>query len=143
MSRWRGHDQGPKAARRFTKRFARPGYTERQGYLATPFTRDDMVAILRDIYRGFPRPGRVAPPPPITCIIEGEAQGIDRKARKWAEARGVPFEAYPVTPAEWDARGKRRGSRSRPRAPSATGRCCAKGSQPRCSLSPATSAPPT
>lgn len=39
----------------------------------------------------------------ITCIIEGEAQGIDRRARKWAEARGVPFEAYPVTPAEWDA----------------------------------------
>ncbi len=27
-------DQGPKAARRFTKRFARPGYTDRQGYLA-------------------------------------------------------------------------------------------------------------
>jgi hypothetical protein len=36
---------------------------------------------------------------PITLIIEGEASGADRLARKWAEARGVPFLPFP---AAWD-----------------------------------------
>lgn len=30
----------------------------------------------------------------VTCIIEGEAPGADRLARKWAEARGIRFEPY-------------------------------------------------
>lgn len=35
----------------------------------------------------------------ITCIVEGEASGADRLARKWAEDRGVEFDPYP---ADWD-----------------------------------------
>jgi hypothetical protein len=35
----------------------------------------------------------------ITCIVEGEASGADRLARKWAEDRGVAFDPYP---ADWD-----------------------------------------
>lgn len=40
----------------------------------------------------------------ITCIIEGEAPGADQMARRWAEYRGVPFEAYR---ADWRRYGRR------------------------------------
>lgn len=42
----------------------------------------------------------------ITLIIEGEARGVDRIARFWAECREVPF--LPV-PADWEQYGKRAG----------------------------------
>lgn len=37
----------------------------------------------------------------IVCIIEGEAAGADKLARKWAEDRHVPFEPYPALWHEW------------------------------------------
>lgn len=34
----------------------------------------------------------------IIVVIEGEAKGADLLSREWAEARGIPVEAYP---ADW------------------------------------------
>jgi len=42
----------------------------------------------------------------FTCVIEGEAKGADTFGRLWAEARGVPVEAYP---AGWAQYGHRAG----------------------------------
>lgn len=36
---------------------------------------------------------------PITELGQGEARGVDRFAKEWAEARGVPMKPYP---ADWD-----------------------------------------
>jgi hypothetical protein len=41
----------------------------------------------------------------IDFVIEGEARGADRLARRWAEERGIPFKGYP---ANW-ARGRKGG----------------------------------
>jgi SLOG family YspA-like protein len=38
----------------------------------------------------------------VTCIIEGEAQGADVLAAKWASRRAVPIEPYP---ADWEKHG--------------------------------------
>jgi hypothetical protein len=35
----------------------------------------------------------------FSAVIEGEASGVDKLARAWAESRGVPFDPYP---ADWD-----------------------------------------
>jgi hypothetical protein len=35
----------------------------------------------------------------IDCLIEGEAPGLDKLARQWAESRGVPFHPFK---ADWD-----------------------------------------
>lgn len=43
---------------------------------------------------------------PITVLIEGEAPGLDVRAKAWAVRRGVPYEAYT---ANWDAHGKAAG----------------------------------
>jgi hypothetical protein len=42
----------------------------------------------------------------ITVVIEGEAAGIDRAARRWAESKGIPVEKFH---ADWDTHGKRAG----------------------------------
>jgi hypothetical protein len=36
---------------------------------------------------------------PITLLIEGEADGLDKRAKAWARRRGVPVAPYP---APWD-----------------------------------------
>jgi hypothetical protein len=36
---------------------------------------------------------------PITCLIQGEADGADKWAKKWAQDRGVPTADFP---ADWD-----------------------------------------
>jgi predicted Fe-Mo cluster-binding NifX family protein len=46
---------------------------------------------------------------PNLLIIEGEAKGADVMARDWAQENGVPFEKYPVTKADWEAKGKAAG----------------------------------
>jgi hypothetical protein len=33
---------------------------------------------------------------PITCLIEGEAKGVDIRCRVWATRHGVPVEPYPA-----------------------------------------------
>ena len=43
---------------------------------------------------------------PITVLIEGEARGLDVRAKAWAVRRGVPYEAYP---ADWETLGKAAG----------------------------------
>ena len=43
---------------------------------------------------------------PITCIIEGGAQGADRLARKFAHVNGITLETYP---AQWSEHGKAAG----------------------------------
>lgn len=35
---------------------------------------------------------------PITTLIEGEAQGLDIRAKAWAQRRGVSIDSYP---ADW------------------------------------------
>jgi hypothetical protein len=35
---------------------------------------------------------------PFTCLIEGEADGLDTLAKRWAQSRGVPVDPYP---ADW------------------------------------------
>lgn len=49
-----------------------------------------------------------------TVIVEGEAIGADRCARRWAKARGVPVMPFPVdnaTDGPWPAAGHRRNAR--------------------------------
>ncbi len=36
---------------------------------------------------------------PVTTVIEGDARGADRLAKRWAEARGIKVEDFP---ADWD-----------------------------------------
>lgn len=43
---------------------------------------------------------------PITVLIEGEAPGLDIRARVWAKRNGIAVEAYP---AKWDLYGKAAG----------------------------------
>jgi len=43
---------------------------------------------------------------PFSSIIEGEAPGVDREARAWAEFKGYEVESYP---ANWEGLGKRAG----------------------------------
>lgn len=45
-------------------------------------------------------------PGEITEVIEGEADGIDKLAREWAEGFGIPVTPYP---ADWDGLGRRAG----------------------------------
>lgn len=44
---------------------------------------------------------------PITCLIEGEAQGADRLARSWAIFTGILYMPFP---ASWDAHGRAAGA---------------------------------
>ena len=49
-----------------------------------------------------------------TVLIEGEAIGADQCARRWAKARGVEVDPYPVDNAidgDWPAAGHRRNAR--------------------------------
>lgn len=39
----------------------------------------------------------------ISVLIEGEGNGLDIRARVWAEYRGIPFKPYP---ADWKQLGK-------------------------------------
>ena len=43
---------------------------------------------------------------PITKLIEGEARGLDVRAKAWAQRRGVAVDPYP---ADWDNLGKAAG----------------------------------
>lgn len=43
---------------------------------------------------------------PISLLIEGEARGLDQRARTWAQRRGIPVEPYP---AQWEMYGKAAG----------------------------------
>jgi hypothetical protein len=43
---------------------------------------------------------------PVSAVIEGEAQGADLLARRWAETRKVPIFAFP---ADWHRYGKKAG----------------------------------
>lgn len=43
---------------------------------------------------------------PISVLIEGEARGLDSRARVWAVRRGISVEPYP---AKWDTYGKAAG----------------------------------
>ena len=43
---------------------------------------------------------------PITCLIEGGANGADTLAYNWAKARGVPDKSFP---ADWNKHGKNAG----------------------------------
>ena len=38
-------------------------------------------------------------------LYHGAARGVDRAARDWADARGVPTRPFPVTDEEWDTLG--------------------------------------
>lgn len=54
--------------------------------------------------------------PAPTVIIEGEAIGADQCARRWAKARGVAVDPYPVDNSkdgDWPAAGHRRNARMR------------------------------
>lgn len=42
----------------------------------------------------------------ISVIIEGEARGADKLARRYAETRGIPFRAFPAL---WNEYGRRAG----------------------------------
>lgn len=43
---------------------------------------------------------------PITCIIEGGANGADRLAREWAKSSGIPVQTFE---ADWSKYGRRAG----------------------------------
>ena len=47
----------------------------------------------------------------IAAVIHGAARGADSLAGDWAHSRGIPVEAYPVTPEEWRAIGRSAGIR--------------------------------
>lgn len=43
---------------------------------------------------------------PVSVLIEGEADGLDKRARTWALRRGIQVEPYP---AQWEMYGKAAG----------------------------------
>lgn len=46
---------------------------------------------------------------PIRLLIHGDATGADTLCKEWAESRGIPTEAHPVTKADWRKYGKAAG----------------------------------
>lgn len=42
---------------------------------------------------------------PVSVIIHGAASGADTLAKKWAKKKGIQDEPYPVTRADWVAKG--------------------------------------
>ena len=47
----------------------------------------------------------------ITVLIEGEAIGIDKAGKAWAESCGVPVLAFPIRPEDWRLYGLSAGPR--------------------------------
>lgn len=41
----------------------------------------------------------------LTLLIHGAATGVDSLCRDWADARGIPTKAFPVTKADWQRQG--------------------------------------
>jgi len=52
---------------------------------------------------------RVADRVTITAIRHGAAHGADSLADQWAKRRGYAVQAFPVTKADWDTKGKAAG----------------------------------
>lgn len=45
----------------------------------------------------------------LTLLIHGDATGVDTLGKQWAEARGIPSKAFPVTKEDWKRLGKAAG----------------------------------